>query len=60
MDIIEQAAAHVFEFLVEYGFATSLVSDTGTVDNLMNDGWTPTEIVKGKADDYILDNMAWL
>lgn len=57
---MEQAEWHVWNFLRDSGSDTREISDTGTVDNLVNDGWTPSEIVAGKADDFILDNICWL
>lgn len=57
---MEQAEQRVFDKLQSAYIDTALVSDTGTVENLMNDGWTPSEIVAGKADIYISDNIAWL
>jgi len=60
MDIMEQAEIHIWEFLQEVGEDTEFISTGGTLENLMNDGWTPTEISAGKADDYILDNVSEL
>lgn len=60
MEIIEQAEAHIYRFLTKVGADTPYISDSGTVDNLMNDGWTPTEIVSGRADLFILDNICWI
>lgn len=57
MDYMEQAEAYIADWcdrnLIDFG----RISDTGTVENLMNDGWTPSEISSGKADPFISDNL---
>lgn len=60
MDYREHADLYVWDFLHGCHISTDEVSDSGTVDNLLNDGWTLTEIINGEADKYILDNACWL
>lgn len=60
MEIMEQAEAYVWDYMQAEDINTERMSDTGTVENLMNDGWTPSEIVAGKADNFILDNICWI
>ena len=60
MDIMEQAEWQVWEYINDREDITEEISVTGTVENLMNDGWTPTEIAAGKADAFIFDNICWL
>lgn len=60
MDIREAAEQYVWDFMDAHNIPTERVSDTGTVDNLLNDGWTFTEIINGVANRFILDNICWL
>lgn len=60
MEIIEKAEDYIWLYLNDGGVDTTYISTTGTLDNLMNDGWTPTEIIAGKADGFILDNISWI
>lgn len=60
MNYIEDAEQYVWDYVARCGVDTEEISDTGTLSNLMNDGWTPTEITEGKADRFIMDNICWL
>lgn len=61
MEIEEQAEAYVFDYLNDVQLqSTEYISTGGTLDNLLNDGWTPTEIVNGEADCFINDAIVWL
>lgn len=57
MDIIDQAEEYIWEFLDARGYVTRFISTWGTLDSLMNDNWTPTDIVNGEADNFIVDNI---
>lgn len=60
MEIEQEAAEYVFAELERQGIYPEFISDSGTVDKLINDGWTYTEIVQGEADDFIQDHICWL
>lgn len=59
MDIAEQA---VFDLCERHGVDFSQVSDTGTVENLMeNHGYSYGDIANGEvAKEHFLDSICWL
>lgn len=60
MNVFEEAENAIWNYLDNRGEATEYISISGTLDSLMNDGWTPTEIATGKADAFIPEHAIWL
>ena len=59
--MFEQAEDFIYNFLDTHGIDTERISDTGTVDNLREEGFTLEDISKGRVPDQtILDNIVWL
>lgn len=54
---MEQAEQAIADWCDENGVDFAYVSDTGTVENLLSDGWTYTDIITRKADKFIGDNL---
>jgi len=61
MYVYENAEDFIYNFLADNGQDTERISDTGTVDNLREKGFTLEDISKGRVPDQtILDNIVWL
>lgn len=57
----EIAESVVAEIIMDSDVDFGLVSDTGTVENLIENGYTIGAIVDGKVPhNVVLDNIAWL
>lgn len=60
-NIYELAETFVAEVIMDSDVDFGLVSDTGTVENLIENGYTIGAIVDGKVPhNVVLDNIAWL
>jgi len=58
---VEEAEGHVWEYLNDVQLqSTEFISITGTVENLLMDGWSYAEIIDGDADSDINDAIVWL
>jgi hypothetical protein len=58
---IEEAENYVWEYLNDVQLqSTEFISITGTVENLLMDGWSYAEIIDGDADGDINDAIEWL
>lgn len=58
---MEQAEIYVYDFLDNNGVDTEEISDTGTVENLLDCGFSITQISEGRVPAHtILDNISWL
>lgn len=61
MYTIQDAEAMVYDMLDSAGINTELISDTVTVENLLDEGYTLTMIAEGMVNrQQLLDNIAWL
>lgn len=59
--MFEQAEDFIYNFLADEGQDTERISDTGTVENLREEGFTLEDIFSGRVPGpTILDNIAWL
>lgn len=59
--MFEQAEGYVYNFLDLHGIDTEEISDTGTVENICERGYTLEDIYEGRVPSLvILDSIAWL
>lgn len=58
---MEQAQFFIYDFLDAHGIDTERISDTGTVENIVDRGYSVEDVANGKVPSLvILDNISWL
>lgn len=60
MNYAERAEAYIWEYLDDNGWDTEYISTGRTLDSLLNDGWTYTDIILGGANRFIGEHIVEL